>query len=60
MPNFSSALNELLKNNLPFHTIMETEIQEMPYGTITFNMEVVGGKVQLETINIVRNRRIRY
>lgn len=60
MPNFESALNELLKNNLPFHAIMEQEIQEMPYGTITFNFEIKEGKVVVPSINIVRNRRIRY
>lgn len=60
LPNFNSALSELLKNNLPFHTVMENEIGELPYGTITFNFDICEGRVVLGTVNIVRNRRIRY
>jgi hypothetical protein len=60
MPNFDSALNELLKNNLPFHAILEKETQETRYGTITFNFAIKNGRVVLSTLNIVKNRRLRY
>ena len=60
MPNFDLALNELLKNNLPFHAILEKETQETKYGTITFNFAVKNGRVVLPTLNIVKNRRLRY
>ena len=54
------ALNHLLSKNFPFHSILEMEVQETPYGSITFNFEVRDGVVALETLNIVKNRRKRY
>ena len=53
-------LTSLLENNLIFHVIMEREVSETPFGTITFNFTIKGGIIVLSTLNIVKNRRRRY
>jgi hypothetical protein len=50
----------ILSNNLVFHVIVEREVVDTPFGQITFNFEVTGGKVRTDTLNIVKNVRIRY
>lgn len=39
---------------------MEREVNETPFGTITFNFEIKDGVVVLPTLNIVKNCRRRY
>jgi len=56
----TSLLNQSLSKNLLFHALIENEVNETLYGTITFNVEVIGGVVKLSTINVVKNRRKRY
>ena len=54
------ALRELLKKNLPLHLILQTETSQTPFGQITVNVEIKDGVAQLDTINIVKNRRKKY
>ncbi len=54
------ALKQLLSRNLPLHIIIETEVNQTPFGQITFNVELQAGVANLLTLNIVKNRRIRY
>ena len=56
----NSQLKELLKNNLLFHAILNWEIQETPWGQITINVQLKDGIAQIDTINIVKNRRKKY
>ena len=56
----TSSLKGLYGKNLPFHILIEKEVEETPYGQITFNVEIVNGVVQLDTLNIVKNKRKRY
>jgi hypothetical protein len=51
---------EALKNNLGLHIIVETEVADTPFGTITFNVQVVDGIAQLETVNCVENIRYKF
>jgi len=61
MPDKSiSELNELLSPNIPLHIIIENEVNQTPYGTITFTMQLKDGQVIVDTLNIVKNRRLRY
>lgn len=53
-------LHQLLKENLVFHVLVEREVQDTSYGQITFNFVIKNGKVDLDTLNIVRNKRLRY
>jgi hypothetical protein len=55
-----AKLHQLLEKNLPFHVLLEREVEETPFGQITFNFEIKEGEVVLSTLNIVRNRRYRY
>lgn len=55
-----NELNTLLKKNLPFHVIIENEVRKTPFGQITVNIELVDGVAQLKTLNIVKNKRIKY
>lgn len=50
----------LLSRNPSFHALLEREVQETQYGNITFNFVVKDGFIDLKTLNIVRNKRIRY
>lgn len=54
------ALKELLCKNTPLHIVIETEVNQTPFGQITFNVELQDGIANLLTLNIVKNRRIRY
>lgn len=60
MPDLDKALNELIKKNIAFHTIVENEVRLTPYGSITVNVQIIDGKVVLSTMNIVKNKRYRY
>lgn len=54
------TLRTSLKNNLPLHIILESEINKMPFGTITINFNVLDGQIQMETLNLVKNKRTNY
>jgi hypothetical protein len=54
------ALNQLLSKNIPLHAIVAHEVNQTPYGTITFNVVLQSGVARLETLNIVKNKRKRY
>ena len=53
-------LAQLLSKNILFHLLLEREVNETPFGTITFNFEIKEGVVVLPTLNIVKNCRRRY
>lgn len=55
-----AQLRQFLSKNLPLHAILANEITQTPYGTITVNVEVKDGVAQLNTLNLVKNRRKRY
>jgi len=40
--------------------ILETEVQKMQYGQISVSVQVKDGKADLKTLNLVKNKRIRY
>jgi len=54
------ALQKLLSPNLPLHIILENEVAQTQYGQITFNVIIKDGEAHIETLNIVKNKRIRY
>ena len=54
------SLRKLLLKNLLFHLILTQEVNQMPYGQITLNVQLKDGIVLVETINIVKNRRKKY
>jgi len=56
----TSDLRRLLSLNLPLHIILENEVLQMQYGQITFNVIIKDSKAHIETLNIVKNKRIRY
>ena len=56
----TSDLNLSLSNNLALHAIIENEVKLTPFGQITFNVFLVNGEVQLDRVNIVKNRRFKY
>jgi hypothetical protein len=46
--------------NLKFHKLIEKEIKELCYGTITVNAIVRSGVVDLTSSNLVSQRRIKF
>ena len=54
------VLQGLPLSNLSFHAIIEREIKESPFGQQTYNVAITNGLVQLETLNIVKQRRRKY
>lgn len=54
------ALQKRLNKNLPLHIVLETEVRQTPFGTITVNVEVRDGVADLTTINVVKSRRRKY
>jgi len=55
-----SDLRKLLSPNLPLHIIIENEVGQTQYGQITFNVILKDSEAHIETLNIVKNKRIRY
>ena len=53
-------LLRFLANNLPMHIIIENEVRLMPFGQMTFNVMLKDGVANIDTLNIVKNRRRRY
>jgi hypothetical protein len=43
-----------------FFSIVEREVQNMEYGTMTVNVQVGSGLPITQTLNIVKSKRIRY
>jgi len=41
--------------NLEFHTVLEKEVQELGYGTLTFNAVLKDGVVITKTIKVTRS-----
>ena len=56
----TEQLKELLHRNFLLHLIIENEVKLLKYGTITINVNLKDGIAQIETINIVKNKRIKY
>lgn len=54
------ALSELLKQNLPFHILIENEVRRTPFGQLTFNIMIKDGVAQTGTLNLVKSRRRKY
>lgn len=45
---------------LQFFAMLEKQVTEMGYGTVTVNVVVKEGAPQLETVNIVKSKRKKY
>lgn len=56
----SQELQELLKRNLLFHVLVENEVQQTPFGQLTFNIMIKEGVAQIETLNLVKSKRRKY
>uniref|UniRef100_A0A6M3J1F4 Uncharacterized protein n=1 Tax=viral metagenome TaxID=1070528 RepID=A0A6M3J1F4_9ZZZZ len=56
----TKALRKILLKNLLLHLILTQEINQTPFGQITVNVKLKNGVAQIETINIVKNRRKKY
>jgi len=53
--------NQLVEQRITaFFAIVEREAQKMEYGTMTINVQVGEGLPIVQTINIVKSKRIRY
>lgn len=59
MINNKELLKQLSKNSL-IHLILENEVRTTPFGQITFTVEIRNGMAQIETLNVVKNKRIKY
>lgn len=60
MEDDTEELLKFLSKNLKLHTIIENEVRLTPYGQLTFNIILKDGVAQVETLNIIKNRRRRY
>ncbi|MBM3120112.1 MAG: hypothetical protein FJ006_11325 [Chloroflexi bacterium] len=60
MSTLESTAKQLLYRNLPLHLAIETEVSRTQYGQITFNVIIRDGVAQMNSLNIVKNKRIRY
>ena len=49
-----------MSKNLLLHILLENEVNETPYGQITFNVNIVNGIADIATLNVVKNKRKRY
>lgn len=54
------SLNKSLSKNTGLHLVVENEVNKTPFGQITFTCTVIDGVVQLDTLNVVKNKRRRY
>jgi len=45
---------------LEFCAILEKQTSELKYGTLSVNVVLVNGLPNLKTLNIVRNKRLKY
>lgn len=67
MPNLKPLPESISKDiygqvekNVELHIILEKVVQQMQYGQVTVNAEIKDGKIDISTLNIVINKRIRY
>ena len=60
MPESILDLQKLLSRNLAFHAVISQEVKETPYGQATFNVMLKDGQAQLNTLNVVTNKRTKY
>ena len=51
---------QLPLRNLLFHAIIENEIRQSPFGQQTYNAVLRNGEVVIESVNVVKQRRIKY
>jgi phosphoribosylaminoimidazole carboxylase (NCAIR synthetase) len=56
----TELLKRSLLKNSQLHLIVENEVRQTPFGQITFNIELKDGVAQVDTLNIVKNRRRKY
>lgn len=40
--------------------MIENEVRQTPFGQITFNVEIHDGVALIDSLNIVKNRRLKY
>jgi len=50
----------LLLKNLSLHAIIEEEVRETPFGQITFTVEIEKGRAKIETMTVLKSKRIKY
>ena len=53
-------MSQLKDERLKYHAYIENEVQKAQFGTITFNVVLMGGKPILKTLNSVINKRKKY
>lgn len=61
--NFMSENKELfniLRKNELLHVVVENEVRQTPFGTITFTVEVKNGVVDMKSLNVVKQKRTKY
>ena len=59
-PQPTEQLKALLSANFLLHLVIENEAKLLKYGTITVNVELINGVAQIESLNLVTNKRIKY
>ena len=60
MESSKHLLLKKLQLNNPLHLVVENEVRQTPFGSITFNVKLVDGVAQVDTLNIVKNVRRKY
>lgn len=53
-------LEKYMENNLPFHAIVEKEVTNLEFGQIDVTVIIRDGLVVLETLNLIKSKRIKY
>lgn len=54
------TLQKLLSKNTSLHAILENEVNQTPFGTITVNIQLKDGVAILPSLQIVKQRRRKY
>lgn len=54
------TLQKLLSKNTPLHVILENEVNQTPFGTITVNIQIKDGVAIIPSLQIVKQRRRKY
>jgi hypothetical protein len=49
-----------MENNLPFHAILEKEITNLEFGQIDVTVIIRDGRIVLDTLNLIKSKRIKY
>ena len=55
-----TRVTRIIKRNLLFHVLVENEVQQTPFGQLTFNIMIKEGVAQIETLNLVKSKRRKY